>query len=319
MALTLLSAEAVAGFGITGTTGVRYIERQTGHVFDVSPQGETKLRISNTTIPKVFDALWAQGAARAILKYFEGDALRVVAATFSASSTQAIPLSSLLLDSAFSPAGAEFAYLLPSGDGADLITAKADNTGQRRIANFAFQDFALLWPTNDTFALVNRPSGVAEGFYFAYNTRTGALIKRLGGVLGLEIKLSPAGRSFVYSSYNEQNRKPELFFAPETGTPQNLSVAAMASQCAFSRRDADIIYCANDSNPPRGIYPDEWLQGVIELRDLIWKINTKTRENVILPVGRFFDIEKLEISDDDAFLYFMEKENHSLWSYALTE
>ncbi|MBI1957259.1 MAG: hypothetical protein HYS44_02275 [Candidatus Niyogibacteria bacterium] len=316
--LTLLSSEPVAGFGVTGTTGVRYIERRTGHVFNVSPQGEVKTRISNTTIPKIFEALWSPNASRAILKYFDGDLVRVVSATFEASSTEATPLPASLLTATFSPSGDRIAYLMPAGDGANLVTAAPDNSGQRVLTTLPFQEFLLGWPTADIFSLVTRPSGAADGTYFLFNSRTSAFRRVLDGVLGLEVKYSPSGASFIASSYDPGTRQPVLSRALNSEMLDPVGVRTLAEKCVFSRLDASALYCAIDSNAPRALYPDAWLQNNVEMKDLIWKIDLRTNEQRLFPIGRFFDIATLAVSSDDHFLYFIEKENNSLWSYALS-
>ncbi|MDP3762955.1 MAG: hypothetical protein Q8Q97_02690, partial [bacterium] len=52
---------------------IRYIDRETGHVFEIDPDGQNKTRISNTTIPGIFEVIWSPDGTRAILKYAVGD------------------------------------------------------------------------------------------------------------------------------------------------------------------------------------------------------------------------------------------------------
>ena len=59
--LRKLSSEPVAGAGVLDVkagTVVRYIEKATGHKFEVELFSPRQGRISNTTIPQVYDAVW---------------------------------------------------------------------------------------------------------------------------------------------------------------------------------------------------------------------------------------------------------------------
>ncbi|HEY4528044.1 MAG TPA: hypothetical protein VJL09_03310, partial [Candidatus Paceibacterota bacterium] len=43
----------------SGQGKIRYIDRETGHVFEMNPDGTDKTRISNTTIPGIFEVIWS--------------------------------------------------------------------------------------------------------------------------------------------------------------------------------------------------------------------------------------------------------------------
>ncbi len=73
-----LSREPVSGAGLLDLkagTVVRYIERATGHIFEVELFSPNQNRISNTTIPLIYEAYWGnkislfwQGHSKMMLK-----------------------------------------------------------------------------------------------------------------------------------------------------------------------------------------------------------------------------------------------------------
>lgn len=318
--LTLLSAEPVAGFKVL-KNGVRFIERRTGHVWDIGPQGENKERISNTTIPKIFEAVWSQtNPSKAILKYFVGEDVRIVSVEFVATSTKAAVLPANILSAAYAPDKNRILYLLPSGQGARTIAADPDNTKQSEVFFSPFQEWEISWPEKNTISYLSRPSAVAAGFLFSYDLQKGAFNKILGDILGLEAKWSASGQKVLYSAYSESAQRPQLFiYDLKTKQAQDLQTQTLAAKCVFDRTDEDKIYCGIDPALPQALWPDEWLRGVTATLDIIWEINLETGEKKILNADQAFNISRIDISADDQFLYFVDKNNNSLWSLRLAD
>ena len=316
--LTLLSAEPIAGFGVASGT-VRYIERQTGHVYDIGPQGENKNRVSNTTIPKIFDARWSQDTSRALLRYIENESVRAVSVDFSASSTRAVPLSSSLLSSAFSPAlPQKILYFIPADDGGRAITADPDNSKQTEILAAPFPDFLVAWPDKNTLSFATRPSGNVPGFLFTYDIPTKRFLKLLGDIPGFEVLWSPSGKRLLYSRFDARTQIPALAsYDLKTKITDDLGASTLASKCAFSANNETIIYCGADPLPRTGLYPDDWLQGAASFNDRLWQFNLTTLEKTSLPATRTPDVLNPQTSPDGKFLYFIDKKNNSLWSYKI--
>jgi len=75
-ALTLkeLSKRPSAGAVVLATSSaqgitVRFMERSTGNVYDVPTDTGAEIRVSNTTIPKIQEALWNKDGAKVIARY----------------------------------------------------------------------------------------------------------------------------------------------------------------------------------------------------------------------------------------------------------
>src|SRR3989338_6779767 len=76
--LRLLSSSPVAG-AISVIKGsaqtVRFVDRASGNVFEVSLSDSVAVptRLTNATIPKVYEALWQKGGERTLLRYLKDD------------------------------------------------------------------------------------------------------------------------------------------------------------------------------------------------------------------------------------------------------
>lgn len=316
-ALVLLRPGPIVSF-VPTEKGVRFLEQETGHVSEVGPEGEDEVLISNTTIPGIFDALFTPDASGALLKYMEGETLRAVSTQFVATSTKATVLPQNIISAAYALDSKRISYLIPSGDNSRTIAANPDNSKQSEINLLPFKEFEIFWPEKNSFYYLSRPSGVSDGFLFKYSVQNGSLDKILGDVPGLEVKFSKDASKFVYSSFDSNSSEPRLWTRNlKTGEVVSMQTRGLARKCAFSSADINLIYCALDQNLPSGIYPDDWLQGVIGSNDSIWEINLETGAKKLLNADRTFDISQIDVSRNGGYLYFIDRRGNSLWSLKL--
>ena len=314
LTLSMISPGPITGFAPV-KNGIRFLEKETGHVSESGPQGENAGIVSNTTIPRTFETIWSPDALKSIMRYSEGETARIISAEFVASSTKATPIPANAISAVYSPDSKRIAYLIPSGDGARTIAADPDNSKQTEINVLPFGEFQLAWPEKNSIYYQTRPSGLTLGFLFKYNIQSGSLDKILGDLNGLETRFSADAAKIVYSVAEQNNEAPRLFvYDVKTRESSNLQAKGLARKCVFSRTQEDIIYCALDQNPPAAIYPDEWLQGAAGTRDLPWELNFKTGSKKNLDAERTFDVSQIDVSPDDGFLYFLNRADESLWS-----
>ncbi len=312
--LTMLSPGPITGFTPT-QRGVRFLEKQTGHVSEIGSQGENIEVVSNTTIPRTFEIIWSPDASKSIIRYLEGEIARKISAEFVASSTKASVLPANIVSAAYSPDSKRIAYIVPSGDGGRTIAADPDNSKQNEINVLPFGGFKILWPEKNSVYYQSRPSRLAPGFLFRQNVQSGVLEKTLGDLNGLEALFSADGTKIIYSVSEEIGEAPSLYvYDLKTKEGSSLQTKGLTEKCAFAKAKSDVVYCAVDSSPGTGVYPDEWLQGTARTRDSLWEINFKTGSKKSLNAERTFDVSQIEISQDDGFLYFLNRADESLWS-----
>ena len=71
-----------------------------------------------------------------------------------------------------------------------------------------------------------------------------------------------------------------------------------------------------------GEYPDSWYQGVVSFNDKIWKVDINTNSSELIfdfqtESGKDFDVIEPFLSDDDEYLFFINKKDLSFWSLSL--
>ena len=330
-ALRQLTTEPIAGaVAITegGKTGVRYIERATGNVYDLFIGSSAAKRASNTTVPRILEALWLPNASSTILRYLDSDNETAVTflGTVTESEDQALQGTFLprnIRALAVSPAG-KIAYVVRSGSGARLLTANADGTGPVEIFSSPFDEWLLGWPATTTLTFLTKPSAGATGYFYFLDTNTQKLTKVLGGIMGLTALPNSALTEVVFSESSAQSLQLKRLTV-KTGEITDLSLGALpADKCVWSTHEEHTIFCAAPIVIPEADYPDAWYQGTVFFDDDIWKVDTELGNAVLVDslrdtIGAPIDAFRLFLSPDERYLFFTNKKDSTLWSLELTD
>lgn len=306
---------AVGGFAIT-PFGIRFIEKATGHVFDSSPDGETQTRISNTTIPHIIDAEWSRDASGVIIRYRDGNEIKIASSRFIESKTDGVFLPAGILSWSYAPEQNRIFYTVKSTNDIIGIAANSDNTAQSQIMRLPESDFLVRWYAPREISFVSRPSAVSSGFLYRYNIDKGAFEKLLGDIPGLEIVWSNDKTQILFSRYNQSTKKPDLFILHiKTGVIDDLGTQGLAQKCAWF--NATTIYCALPTTITENAYPDAWYKGTVAFNDRIWWVNTATFQKTIVKNLSNMDVSRILADPKNSYLYFQNKKDGTLWSLQL--
>lgn len=302
-----------------GITKLRYIERETGHLYDAMVDAPTLTRRTNTTVPAVMDALWLSGTTTLMRVYEDPDTIRTVLGTLGTTTATDAVL-----------ATGEF------GDYTSLATANGTIVGVRRTAQGAEIDLlsgARAAPRTlvrsplvslvphiggSSVYVVSAPSGSVPGSAYI-STRTG-LSRIIGPFVGLEIVPSDSGTRLL-ASVGGVNRIA-LGIVTSIDSFIELPLSTMAHKCAWVPRSQTLVICAVPKTLPAGLYPDAWALGAVETSDALWAIDTETGATTEL-----LDPETEGIASIDAYrlvvdpalkaLAFINRTDSSLWMLTL--
>ena len=331
--LTQLTKNAISGASYYGTTTALYMERATGHIYKINLDGTNKIRLSNATVPKSFEAFWSYKSDKMAVRYFEDPAARSVKLTvktflasighlLKATSTSEAELKGLALPAtvseiAISPVEDKIFYLNQiDNDLTEGVAADFSNKNQKKIFELPFGEFNVSWPVKDNVALLTKPSAKAEGFLYFLNPKTGALIRILGGIKGLTAVVSPGGEKIVFSGLGQDGTEAKIYDV-KSKTVSSLGFATLADKCAWGKKNKNMVYCAVPATIFGSNLPDGWYQGIVSFDDGIWSKNISTGEskNVLNRFGA--DIMNIFVSDDENHLIFTDKNDGTLWSLKL--
>lgn len=318
---------------------VRYIYRGNGHVEETWTRSLDVSKISNNTIPKIYEATFTpngQGFVARFLgdniddiKTYSATLIPRVATTTATSTPTTNPESKLqdvsgkyldlnIREIAFSPLKNNILSLFTSGDNGNIVFSDINGNKKQTLYSGALREWLLSYSTETEAVIATKPSGFAYGFAYKLNTTTGALTKIIGNVPGLTILPS---RNLSYILVGRGNESLSLSAYKTNDVLSAIqSLNTMPEKCVWSKKDLDVFYCAVPKTIPSGVYPDDWYKGNVSFNDDIWKIDLETGFSSLLvsptkEVGQEIDAVNLNLSSTDNYLTFINKKDLTLWEY----
>lgn len=303
-----------------GTTTIAYVEKTTGHIFQLNPQTKEKTRISNTTLPGIYSTFWGEDkkGLRVIERYLKNGSIQnysnTITKTLTNSSSQGTLISLPLTDLAVSPTKSSIVSLRKSDDSTIVATSDFDGSNQKTILSTPHNEWLISWPEINTVALQSKTSANTESFLYFLNPTTNSFKKVLGG-LGLDTLVSPDAKKVLYSTGNMLSLA--LYDRPSKKS-SSLSFKTLAEKCVWSKKFSG-FYCAVPTILPTGQYPDGWYSGEKSFNDDLWVTNltTSTSFNIYnskeSKLGVEIDVTKLNLNKNEDALIFINKKDNSLW------
>lgn len=320
----------------TMEVNVRYIERSTGNIYEINPNTLNIKRLTNTTIPAIYETLWNKSGDKFILRYLnENNVIKTFIGKISKSisptstSTENIDIGeisgSFITDDisylVSSPDSETLVYLEPSRFGVSGINIDFSGNLIGKIFDSQFSEWIIEWPNEKTFALTTKASSVADGYLYFVDSENGEFTKILGNIKGLTTSISPSAEILLYSESSINDFTLNSFSIAER-TSERLSVTTLPEKCTWSSIRDSVVYCGASSDIPNGSYPDIWYQGSVLFEDDIWEIDVKRNvvRIIVSPqslVGETIDVINPFLSDNEEYLFFTNKKDLTLWSLKL--
>lgn len=341
--LRQLSSTPVGGYGIVstpGTTTIRWIDRGRGNVYEANMSSLNITTISNTLLPMVYDSWWNKDNTSFVAQYLDGssDKISTVIANItkrpaptSATSTKDAMKTEYELKGKVisgnisaiteSPNKEKLLITTIEGDRAVGYLSNADGSGQKQLFVLPFTKFVVDWPKEDTISITTNADSSFDGYMYFVNTQNGTVKKILGNIKGLSTKTSSDAKYVIYSA-GTTNAISTFVYNVSTGESSPVIFKTLAEKCIWSRTLVEDVYCGVSSTFSDGKYPEDWYRGTRSFVDNIWTLDAKTGEvrqvvDLLNQNNVVIDAYKMGISGNGQFLFFINKNDLSLWSLDL--
>ncbi len=309
---------------ITRLEMIQFLDRATGHMYETATSSLELIKVSNTTIPKVYEAsILTRETALLRGLYSKTDIIDTRfgrLTTLTPTSTEKVLITQSLPQGiaqvAISPSKSKMFYLqnqAPLG-----IISNVDGTSPVTAFESAYREWLPAWTTDNKISLTTKATAFAPGFMYTLSPSNRSLQKVMGDIVGLTTLMSPDGTKVLYSQ--SANGAPNLYVLnSRDGSIRNLFFRTFSEKCVWSQKEVDIVFCAVPQDIAFGDYPDAWYQGLIFFTDDIWKINTVTGETRLIAKlnqlsDQAIDAVNPVLNPAETFLVFNNKIDLSLWS-----
>jgi hypothetical protein len=334
--LRKLSTEPIAGAvasSTASTTIIRFVDRGTGHVFETESDSNEIRKISNTTIPKLYEALWSAKANIFIARYpLADESIRTVLSSLikeKASSTDmlykidATYLPIDIRDIAVSPKSDKIFYLTDDGSKSIGYVNSINGIGQVQIWNSPIRGWLTEWPSENIITLTTKASRYALGHLYFIDTKNGGLQRIVNSVPGLTTKTDKKASKVIYAMSTENSFDLKLYDVPKRIT-DDAPWRTLPEKCVWSTLYPEELYCAVPYFIQKAVYPDDWYKGEIAFIDQIWKYNVSTGNVKLISDLRKesktnIDAVDLKLDQRDRVLLFTDKNTLNLWMLDLSK
>jgi|GEM_PF-1529427 len=328
-----ITSDPVAGFGFISrgtTTLMRYADRATGHVFESSVTEDNRIikkRLTNNTIPKVYEAHFRSDGGAVILRTLEEDSdlvknssLSLTAPTATSSDSLYTTSLTILRDQMESVAPGQndnVFYLLK--DRKEIVSSTFTGGNLRALLFSPFTNWRIS-PAGNNLLIFTKPSLLADGIAYTLSPAS-RLTKVAGPLKGLSAVGNGAGNRLLYS-HNDSGSLRLFFKELPAGEPYEIFPSALADKCLWSRLDAEIFYCATAIGGFLGSEPDGWYQGRVSYSDYLWSYNLKENFSTLIvnPSDEYevdLDFYEPKLSSREDYLAFINRKDLTLWAVRL--
>lgn len=309
-----LTTLPVAGAHFT-QNGIRYVERGTGHIYDINLADLSETLISGTTLPRTYEALFSPAGDAVVLINEEAGMEVAHFGTLQASGDEALldirDLPAGSRDLHFEEDGNALRFFVPNPEGGTGYRYSIPDDETTALFSIPLRDVVVLWGSSTL--LYTSPSAYAEGYLYRIG-RDGLQFVTQGGK-GLTAFAS--GSSTLVSTIDSQGRSVrDITFG--TSLPFSYLIP---EKCAALTTNPHRVVCASPlSYDDAAPFPDSWYQGTMSTEDALLLIDSKESTITILStlgdeVGRPIDVGALGARADGNAFYFINRYDGALWLF----
>ena len=310
---------------------LRFVDRAVGNVYEYIPETQTSVnRVTNTTIPKIQETIWSSTGSKLILRYLENDTDTItsfagkIEADTSSSSTDSIGkisgsfLTSNIGQLVSNPKGDKIFSLVDKSDrsGTYGFTSNFDGTNKKNIFDSSILYWNISWPKENIITFTTKSNSKDIGLLYFFNTQTYSMDRILGNIIGLSTVVNNTADLVAYS-YSSNSSFALDVYDVKNKISKNFKISTLADKCIWGSNNIKILYCAIPQSITEGDYPEVWYQGLTSFSDNIWELDIEKGTMTVLyesvTDGSTFDAINLNISSDDQYLSFSNKNDLSLW------
>jgi hypothetical protein len=216
-----------------------------------------------------------------------------------------------------------------SDDGKELLYATREPTGlaghvynftkksDKVLFNLPFHEASIQWgsQSSETHYLYPKAAYALEGYlYQVTNSKISRLPVDGFGFSGLASK-----DKIAYSTFDGYSLK-NFTYNRTDNTIKSTPIRVLPEKCVIYKKTSNIICAFEEINNLPIEFPDAWYQGEVKFKDSLWLISETDNDLKFLvdtfrETKREVDITNLKSGSSDRAVYFINKNDNTLWMY----
>lgn len=315
--LRQLTTRPVAGAHVKGTV-LEYVEQGTGHLYRIDLVSGAETLVRGTTIPQTTKALFSPDGVYVVLTTYTGTEEKVIIETLSStagSSTRGLSLPAGATQLSFGKSPSVLSYVIQDESGTVGYTYDIKKAASVKLFTLPLRDVRMIWGEK-TYAYTT-PTKTQRGY--AYIIQSGRLVPLGRGNFGLMgVPLTDGGIAVT----TLQNGSYVSEVLGTDGTVESVvPITLIPEKCTVSQSATSTLYCTTPHNLSNN-FPDDWYKGTASFSDILWMVDIENGEAVVLSnfqgeSGREVDVSSIYATD--TYIYFINKNDNTLWLFSTTE
>jgi len=312
----------------TGTSSDRlilYAEAGTGHIYQINLATKEEVRVSGTTIIEASHAVFSSQGTYVVYRSGYNRTGRTLLGTLDRAGEQ-VTLRDLpeLAENAYIE-GNETLFYSVRGNQAVAKMRNLRTGSTETLFTAPIGDPVILWGRGAAanHIVFPKPSFLLEGFVYVMRKNEAPI--RLP-VSGFGLSAARSGEYVAISTTDlASGRYETTLLGLRDRTGFDSTGVYIPEKCAGSRRNSGTFWCAEGDSEVPFEFPDSWHRGDLLHADVVTNIvigtsTISTAQVVDLEEesGRLVDGIEYEINDPEDRLYFINRIDNTLWTYALT-
>ncbi len=325
-----ISAEPVAGAVVLKATIVRYVDRATGHIYDTDLVTMVTTKVTNQTLPKIYEAYFKEDGNSVLLRSLREDSDMIDNLVWTLTPPKAGALDTLYSATSTRLQGKIGSVAVGSGnalfytmeDTSSIMTSAFNGAGAKKLLNSSFKDWRVASAAN-TLIVYTKASRDVSGYAYTLNTLNESLTKLLGPLNALTLIPNTANNRVLYS-YVESGKTKTFAKNLKTNALSEIVPSTLAEKCVWSVKNTDLVFCGAPTEDWDKGEPDNWYRGLTHFSDHIWLFDTKVNIARVLVepksvLDQDIDAVELKLSANEDYLVFINKNDLSLWALRLVD
>ncbi len=324
--LRQLTTKPVIGFTEVQATStdpvdIYFAEAGTGHIYKIDLTSGEETRISNTTIGEAALASFSKdGAAVAIRARNDRRSNELVLGLID-TTKPGIEETKLKADvydfTLVSSSTLLYTTKTPVGMVAHSRNWRTET--EKDIFTIPFFEANISWGSNENspHVVYPKPSYLLEGFLYQFSK--GKMERLPAAGFGLTAINTPD--YIVYTTTKDYITKSNIYDTTNE-TKVGAPIIMLPEKCVPDMKESLYVWCAYQNKKLDLGFPDDWNRGEMSFTDSLWRVNLKEAGadfliDTLEESGREIDVTNMTIGNSETALYFINKNDNSLWMYEL--